>query len=120
MSVDPTRLRSKASIKDLNDRNSKQEEFDLQERKLTALQNQIETLKEDRIGEQRLNAQLEYGISNLAERLGLEKVPDESMGEKLKKCNAKIKQLQKEKDSNKGKSSLSQHAASSSHSVMSS
>ena len=80
-------------MKDLNDRNSKQEEFDLQERKLTALQNQIETLKEDRIKEQRLNAQLEYGISNLVERLGLEKQPNDSMYIKLKKCNAKIKAL---------------------------
>ena len=51
LAFDRTMLRSKKSVQDLNSRSSKQEEFDLQERKLTALQNQIEALKEDRIKE---------------------------------------------------------------------
>ena len=56
LTVDRTLLRSKKSMIELNNKNSKQEEFDLQERKLTALQNQIEIKKEDRIKVQRLNA----------------------------------------------------------------
>ena len=93
LSFDPSKLRSKKSVQDLNERNSKQEEFDLQERKLTALQEQLEVLKEDKVKEERLNAQLGYGISALADRLGIEHQPSESIYIKMKKCNAKIKQL---------------------------
>ena len=56
LSFDPSKLRSKKRVKDLNEKSSKQEEFDLQERKLTALQDQLEVLKEDKVKEERLNA----------------------------------------------------------------
>ena len=120
LSFDPSKLRSKKSVQDLNERNSKQEEFDLQERKLTALQEQLEVLKEDKVKEERLNAQLGYGISALADRLGIEHQPSESIYIKMKKCNAKIKQLQKEQQALQKKGSLSKAGGASSTSVMSS
>ena len=76
-------------------------------------------LKEDKVKEERLNAQLGYGISALADRLGIQHQPSESIFIKMKKCNAKIKSLLKEQQSMQTKGSLSKNGGTSSNSVMS-
>jgi len=86
-------------VGDLDDEATKAKKFDEKEKRLIALQRELEIMKEKLARASRVKAELVQGISILSQKLGIpaSKTEGKNLPETLVLCDSKIKELLTEK-----------------------